>query len=325
MNENMNIKAKKRDTSLDAIAGLLILHMITLHCVQNTIGQLWQYEIISNILMFFMPWFFFKNGMFINDKSTFNWKKDASRLLKPFVLYSAIGLAVGAFYYCIAKDEVFWKYVLKSFYGLFKNGSIQGNLPLWFLLSLFLARMVYGKVKGFVSNLIIALVGFLIGLGLSFLNVHTIGWIVNLPICISFLVMGAILREKQYNRRLFIIAMVSYLAIEIFCLSTVDIHGNEIVQGHYFLWWISSLSGIIVINNIFKFINLRFLVVIGRNSMEYYVWHWIIMLALLFACYLMGIVHTLWFFGIVWGGKLCLSFSCTASIHGNSNIKIDRW
>ena len=97
--------------------------------------------------------------------------------------------------------------------------------------------------------------------------------------------------------------MVSYLAIEIFCLSTVDIHGNEIVQGHYFLWWISSLSGIIVINNIFKFINLRFLVVIGRNSMEYYVWHWIIMLALLFACYLMGIVHTLWFFGIVWGGK----------------------
>ena len=48
MNENMNIKAKKRDTSLDAIAGLLILHMITLHCVQNTIGQLGQYEIISN-------------------------------------------------------------------------------------------------------------------------------------------------------------------------------------------------------------------------------------------------------------------------------------
>ena len=81
MNENMNIKAKKRDTSLDAIAGLLILHMITLHCVQNTIGQLGQYEIISSILMFFMPWFFFKNGMFINDKSTFNWKKDASRLI----------------------------------------------------------------------------------------------------------------------------------------------------------------------------------------------------------------------------------------------------
>ena len=41
--------------------------------------------------------------------------------------------------------------------------------------------------------------------------------------------------------------------------------------------------------------------VIGRNSMESYVWHWIIMLALLSACYLMGIVHTLWLFGIVWG------------------------
>lgn len=159
MNENMNIKAKKRDTSLDAIAGLLILHMITLHCVQNTIGQLGQYEIISSILMFFMPWFFFKNGMFINDKSTFNWKKDASRLLKPFVVYSAIGLAVGAFYYCIAKDEVFWKYVLKFFYNLFKNGSIQGNLPLWFLLSLFLARMVFANAKIYTNKWVLTFAG----------------------------------------------------------------------------------------------------------------------------------------------------------------------
>jgi len=40
MSENVNIKIKKRDTSLDAVAVLLILHMITLHCIQNTIGQL---------------------------------------------------------------------------------------------------------------------------------------------------------------------------------------------------------------------------------------------------------------------------------------------
>ena len=304
MSEHISIKAKKRDTSLDAVAGLLILHMITLHCIQNTIGQLGQYEIISNMLMFFMPWFFFKNGMFINESVSFDWRKESNRLLRPFVLYSFIGLVIGSFYYCIAKDEIFWKYVLKSIYGLFKNGSIQGNLPLWFLLSLFLARMFFAKVKGFIHSLAIALGGLFIGLGFSLLNVHTVGWIVNLPICVSFLVMGVFLRELQYDRRVFVVALVSFLAIKIFCLSTVDIHGNELTQGHYLLWWIASLSGIVVINNIFKFLNFRFLAVIGRNSMEYYVWHWIIMLALLFACYLIGIVHTIWLFGIVWGGEI---------------------
>lgn len=317
MNENMNIKAKKRDTSLDAIAGLLILHMITLHCVQNTIGQLGQYEIISSILMFFMPWFFFKNGMFINDKSTFNWKKDASRLLKPFVVYSAIGLAVGAFYYCIAKDEVFWKYVLKFFYNLFKNGSIQGNLPLWFLLSLFLARMVFANAKIYTNKWVLTFAGLFVGLGLSLINVHTIGWIVNLPICMSFLVFGSIFRELQYDKRILTLAFLVFVIIETFSLSKVDIHGNELIQGHYILWWITSLCGIIVINNVFKFINLRFLVIIGRNSMEYYVSHWIVMLALLFACYLIGIVRPQWLFGIIWGGDLSSFFSYTECTHGN--------
>ena len=51
--------------------------------------------------------------------------------------------------------------------------------------------------------------------------------------------------------------------------------------------------------------------------MEYYVSHWIVMLALLFACYLIGIVRPLWLFGIIWGGDLSSFFSYTECTHGN--------
>lgn len=310
--KKISVKEKQRDTSLDAVAGLFILHMIMLHCIQNTIGKLGLYETIANVLMFFMPWFFFKNGIFINNKNSFDWHKEISRLLKPFVIYSAIGFLVGAFYYCIEQDEKLWKYILKSAYGLIKYGSIQGNLPLWFLLSLFLARMTFVKLNPFVGKLQLSLAGAIIGLGLSFFEVHFISWLVNLPICVSFLTMGAVLREFQYDKRLFAVALIVFPAIELYYLSLVDIHGNALKQGNYILWWIASLCGIIVVNNISRFIKPYFLIIIGCYSMQYYVCHWIVMLILLFVCYLIDIEHPIRQLIVVCSGEfvfvLCLYF-----------------
>lgn len=53
-----------RDFSLDWISGLLILHMIIGHIA----GWVGIDYVVNQILFFFMPWFFFKGGCFINTR-----------------------------------------------------------------------------------------------------------------------------------------------------------------------------------------------------------------------------------------------------------------
>ena len=59
----------KRIVSLDIITGILIIHMIFghimrfAHCIDTDL-----YHYTSILLSFFMPWFFFKSGMFYKER-----------------------------------------------------------------------------------------------------------------------------------------------------------------------------------------------------------------------------------------------------------------
>jgi fucose 4-O-acetylase-like acetyltransferase len=57
----------KRDKSIDAVAGLMIIVMVIGHCV--AVGYLKHF---INVLNFFMPWFYYKSGMFYRRQS--NWE-----------------------------------------------------------------------------------------------------------------------------------------------------------------------------------------------------------------------------------------------------------
>ena len=58
-----------RQRHIDAIAGLLIINMILGHCIQMTDCREIPLYSWMNALSFFMPWFFFKSGMFYREKS----------------------------------------------------------------------------------------------------------------------------------------------------------------------------------------------------------------------------------------------------------------
>lgn len=61
------MEKKKRDESLDAVCGLMIVYMIYGHiCLWSGIQQI---EWIPRLLYFFMPWFFFKSGLFFKPRS----------------------------------------------------------------------------------------------------------------------------------------------------------------------------------------------------------------------------------------------------------------
>ena len=93
----------ERDYSLDAACGLMIIYMIYGHiCAWSGVQQI---ELFPRLLFFFMPWFFFKSGMFFREKP---FKKEfvngVKKLIVPYIVFSIIGQLV--FYLMwIAKGE----------------------------------------------------------------------------------------------------------------------------------------------------------------------------------------------------------------------------
>lgn len=94
MSFNNKVIKSKRDYSLDALQGLLISYMIMVHAFQwaNIKNDTFN-EYASYIMFFFMPWFFYKSGMFHHSTSdlrtTLN--KLARKLLIPYLVFSLLG------------------------------------------------------------------------------------------------------------------------------------------------------------------------------------------------------------------------------------------
>ena len=134
-----------RDYSLDAVCGLMIIYMIYGHiCLWSGVEQI---ELFPRLLFYFMPWFFFKSGMFFREKTL---KKEfvngVKKLIVPYIVFSIIGQLV--FYLMwIAKGETSCQlYILAPLRTLLHEGAVVGNSPLWFLLSLFCVKIIFDEI-----------------------------------------------------------------------------------------------------------------------------------------------------------------------------------
>ena len=81
------LNEKKRYTFLDEICGLFIIHMILWHCFQNAdMMDNSVYRIMNRIFFFFMPWFFYKAGIFFDSRKGIKtvFVSSTKRLLVPF-------------------------------------------------------------------------------------------------------------------------------------------------------------------------------------------------------------------------------------------------
>lgn len=134
-----------RDTSLDAVCGLFIIWMIIGHAFQwsgTTDDSFYVYG--NDVLFMFMPWFFYKSGMYYKQQANtkaaiIKWSK---KLLIPYIVYTIIGeLALWTMLY--QQGTLNWRnIVLDPIIGIAFEGSAGGNLALWFLLTLFLVKSI---------------------------------------------------------------------------------------------------------------------------------------------------------------------------------------
>lgn len=283
----------KRNFIYDEIAGLLILYMILYHIMQwagmqDTIGM----EIMS-YLNFFMPWFFFKGGMFFKTKT----EKDVfqgsfKRLISPYILWSLIGAVIYGIVSCfIEHTHTVTGYVKVVIYEFATEGSTSGNLPLWYLLSLFIIRNLANKVCKLKVPIYIPIVfSFLIVALFHFADIHLPLYFYYTLSGFFFYGIGIIMKDVSLNRYVQITAIFTFVLLSLFCKPIVDIRTNALTEGFYLLWPVWSITGVLTINALFECLHLHkkspisVLEYVGNNSMIFYVVHWPI-ITILFTIY----------------------------------------
>lgn len=124
---------------IDVVAGVMIAWMILGHCKHIPHYYLSFYKYIG----FFMPWFFYKSGMFfsVRDQALLL-KRDASKLLRYFLVYSLIGWLVWCVCGLVDDSLTLNSIAAKTIRSIVCRGNIVGNGALWFLVSLFIVRQL---------------------------------------------------------------------------------------------------------------------------------------------------------------------------------------
>lgn len=274
----------KRLTYLDTAAGIFIIYMIFYHCSQfsgMTHNQVFKF--LQVVFSCFMAWFFFKSGMFYKRDITFKEEfiHTLCKLWRPYLLFWFIGIVVEAIKYSSMGDTNLVHYVLTPFKSTLLYGGVNnGVLPMWFLVTLFAVRTLspvmlkvcngYGwAVCGVVGAILCHINGIY---GWGFIHPY---YISNFFPAMFFYGMGFLMKDKQFDKKIFLIALVIY-AISFAWPFMVDFHVNSVTRGNTFLWYVYAIAGIIVINYICKNSIVQFKPVtdIGRNSMWWFLAHW---------------------------------------------------
>lgn len=267
---------------LDSAGGILLINMMLLHC--------WQWANLPydatwlRIFSFFMPWFFFKAGMFFKpDSNDIIIRKSSKRLLVPYVIYTILGTIVLCITLLIFDEFDLTCFVITFFSSALKTGSVPGNLPLWFLLSLFLVRIIYNafynKFRDKTIWLFIA-IPILLKTISERMNVYLPLYMFNVSSGLFFYLLGHKLKGMQFNWYTIVSLTLFYLSSVLFFPQMVDMRTNQVVSGNYCGWLIISLIGILAMNSICVKImnNKNIFSIIGNDTMQLYCWHWIIIL-----------------------------------------------
>lgn len=272
-----------RQQYLDNLTGLLIIQMIFLCHVRIIAVGITDDSFLYHIqyfLVFFMPWFFYKSGMFYTHREeTRAFIKDAKKLLLPFVIYAMYAYIIQLL--CIIgrhEPITVEKLLTEQINNLLSGACIPWNQPLWFLVSFFLVRTLYNIIEPFINKYIILIVSLLVAFSCRDINQYVDFWMGTTFQCLFFYTIGDVLRTIQFKKLMFISSLIVYVLR--YCFTWIhewDARINHVSEiDNYFLTTGVILAGIIMFNNIFKnYLNRRIPVLnfVGENSMLFFVTH----------------------------------------------------
>ncbi|MBQ0075451.1 MAG: acyltransferase family protein [Prevotella sp.] len=262
-----------RILGIDAVAGIMIINMILGHFGSKPEWAPLDY------LCIFMPWFFFKSGMFYKKKGLRDVAMGgAKKLCYPFITFSIVGWCVHSIFMYIQHEHNFVHYFATPIKELLMCGSIQGNLALWFLLSLYFVNILYTFcINKKVNKHVILIFCVIIACILYEAGIIYPYYLANTILGLAFYCAGNMYAKKQYEVKYGIVSLIVSLIIFSCCYSNISFRNNELTSGYYLLACLFAVTGCISINFVFLKIPYNFVLLswIGRNSMILYVTHWI--------------------------------------------------
>lgn len=269
---------KQRIIHYDVLSGVMLLFMMHHHaCGMCGLMEDQLHTIPYKLLYFYIAYFFFKAGCFYNPKKSLKQVlvDSSKRLLIPFFAFTFIGYVL----FGATESVNTWHYWLHPLRQVFAIGRVEGNGPLWFLLSLFLVRLffqtsgdtLWKQICWIIVGACIGIIGNYYGL-----RPRTIS---NVGMGVFFYGLGYLLRNIQYNKLVgsvsSILFVLVYVIMAFWGWHLVDFSFNKTELGLHPIWLLNSVIACVAINFLLHNYNWRFssLAWIGRNSMVFLCTH----------------------------------------------------
>ena len=156
-----------------------------------------------------------------------------------------------------------------------------GNSPLWFLLSLFLVKVIYDGVYSWSRKLAIVLtiLAGIIAYLLRMLEFHSYFYVANVCCGIFFYGCGYLMKNIVYKKSVICVGGILYAAYAIIYPSYFDFRSNAVAVAVYPFCMIACIAGILFVDALFKkgkCLQKPF-VIVGKSSMSYYAVHWVVL------------------------------------------------
>lgn len=265
---------KQRILHYDVLSGVMLLFMMHHHvCGMCGLMDAPIHMIPYQILYFYIAYFFYKAGRFYNPQKSLKevLVDSCKRLLVPFVVFTIIGyvlfgatLPLNTWHY--------WWYPIRQIFAI---GRVEGNGPLWFLLSLFLVRLIFqttGDTRW--KQICWIIIGAIIGIVGNYYGVRP-RTISNVGMGVFFYGIGYLLRDIQYHKWAgslsAVLFIVVYIIMAFWGWHLIDFSLNRTEFGIHPIWMVNSVIACVALNFLLHNYNWKFspLAWIGRNSMVF--------------------------------------------------------
>lgn len=271
------MESKQRKGYIDLAKGICIVCVMAQHLSHDTILS------SPYITSFRMPFYFFICGLFVSTQYTYKQFaiKKVNALLVPFAFFSALAL-ITALITASVKQPVDYMPILKTIISPYS--CING--PLWFLICLFSAYMMYFGIKKSLSNPYLqAIAVFGISVAGFYMSRFTLwGHHIILPFflstsmtSLSFIYLGGLFREKSNiftqmgggkDTVYFLLSLLTFITIQYTTgPNHIEMIWNKYSQS-YLITVLGGISGSTTIIYLCKFIKrVPIISYIGRYSL----------------------------------------------------------
>lgn len=152
----------------------------------------------------------------------------------------------------MVQGDTNWLHYISFTKWLILYGSIPANLPLWFLLSLFIVKTTYNAAIGRIPDIYLIIIALAVAFLHNHLGLDAPRYLANGALGLVFFILGFRMKSLQYKSKIIVGIAVAVYAVSIAWPANIDMFGNTLLNGWYLLAVVYTLAGIIVINKIAK-------------------------------------------------------------------------